>query len=124
MNKFEILYVEDEEVTSELISEVLLDYCDKLHLAYDGEQGLKIFQEEKVDLVISDIQMPKMDGITMCKEIQKLNSKIPIIFTTAFTTDDKIKKRLQEIKIFHTVSKPITLDELVEEIEKVIALEK
>jgi len=106
-----ILYVEDEdEIREELLEILSLDF-DNILTATNGEEGLELFKQHQADLVISDIQMPKMDGLTMCKNIQRINQDIPIILVTAFNEQNYIDEAT-DLRMPHFISKPISIDEL------------
>jgi two-component system cell cycle response regulator len=63
LSKISVLYVEDNENIRNIFSNILKRFINKLHIANNGEEGLKKFKELKPDLIITDIQMPKMNGI-------------------------------------------------------------
>ncbi|WP_367915072.1 response regulator transcription factor [Leadbetterella sp. DM7] len=87
-----ILIVEDDERVSELIKRGLEEQGYEITLAYDGLTGKKLASQYDYDLVITDIILPKMDGLDLCKEINRVKSGIPIIMLTALgTTDDKVE---------------------------------
>ena len=69
-----VLYVEDENDIREFTSKLLSSLLKKIYVAQDGQDGLNIFIENvnEIDLIISDINMPKLDGLSMCEEIKKL----------------------------------------------------
>ena len=79
-----ILYVEDEITVQEELSEFLKDYCDELYVASNGVEGLSLFKQHHPKIIVSDIKMPKMDGIELAQEIFKIDPECHIIFTTAF----------------------------------------
>jgi YesN/AraC family two-component response regulator len=94
--KISILYVEDDETIQMVFSNILKRFTKNLYLAQNGEEGLKKFREIQPDLIITDIQMPKMNGIEMIKNIRNENETIPIIITTAF---NDIKYAIEAIKL-------------------------
>ena len=81
--KITILYVEDENSIRDSLVPILKFFSKELYLGVDGEDGLEKFKEYKPDLVISDIKMPKMNGIDMVKAIKEIDKKQHILFTTA-----------------------------------------
>ncbi|MBX2953936.1 MAG: response regulator transcription factor [Leadbetterella sp.] len=86
-----ILIIEDDERVSELIKRGLEEQGYEITLAYDGLTGKKLALQYDFDLIITDIVLPKMDGLDVCKEISQTRS-IPIIMLTALgTTDDKVE---------------------------------
>ena len=81
--KIKILYVEDEQEIRENTKKPLSYLCDELFVAKDGVEGLELYKKHTPDIVISDIKMPNMNGIDMCKKIKELNNHQHILFTTA-----------------------------------------
>ncbi|MDD2791150.1 MAG: diguanylate cyclase [Sulfurimonas sp.] len=79
-----VLYVEDDKNTQEEIAFFLESFVSKLYLASDGEEGYQAYLDYMPDLIITDIQMPKMNGIEMVKKIRETDMQIPIIITTAY----------------------------------------
>lgn len=87
-----ILVVEDDQRVAELIHRGLTEQGFTTTLAYDGLSGLKLAQQNEYDLIITDIILPKIDGLDLCKEIRLIQPEMPIIILTALgTTDDKVE---------------------------------
>lgn len=87
-----ILIVEDDQRVAELIKRGLEEQGFEATLAYDGLSGKKLSSQDQFDLVITDIILPKMDGLDLCKYIRQTNPDLPIIMLTALgTTDDKVE---------------------------------
>ena len=78
-----LLYVEDDADTRNMTSMLLDMFFDNIILAVDGEDGLQKFKENSVDIIITDINMPNMDGLEMCKHIRDIDDDIPIIIISA-----------------------------------------
>lgn len=114
-----VLYVEDENDVREFTAKLLDSLLKKVYVAQDGLEGLKIFEENKndIDLIISDINMPKMDGLTMCEAIKKINTEIPLVITSAHN-DTNFLRRSIEIGVTTYAMKPIDLYQLVGSIIK------
>ena len=114
-----VLYVEDENDVREFTAKLLDSLLKKVYVAEDGLEGLKIFEENKndIDLIISDINMPKMDGLTMCEAIKKINTEIPLVITSAHN-DTNFLRRSIEIGVTTYAMKPIDLYQLVGSIIK------
>ena len=88
--KIKILLVEDERMLAEILSDTLGDRNFEVVLAYDGVQALEIAGKEHFNVIVTDIMMPNMDGLTACAKIREF-SDIPIIMLTAKTDDmDKL----------------------------------
>ncbi len=115
-----VLYVEDELSARDEIAYFLESKVKKLYLAENGQEGLKIFQEnlEVIDIVISDIQMPIMNGLEMSVAIKKINSEIPIVITSAFNDNEYLFKAI-ETGISHYIPKPVDLMQLVIKIAQI-----
>ena len=103
---FTILYVEDDMDTQELIENILQDYFKEVFVASDGEEGLALYQSENPDIVLSDIHMPKMDGLTMSASIKKINPEQLIALFTAFN-DPAYLDRAAKLGIDTYIMKPL-----------------
>ncbi|MDD2896347.1 MAG: diguanylate cyclase [Aliarcobacter sp.] len=114
-----VLYVEDETDVREFTSKLLASLLKNVYVAQDGLEGLKIFEEHKddIDLIVSDINMPKMDGLSMCEAIKKINNEVPLVITSAHN-DTNFLKRSIEIGVTTYAMKPIDLYQLIESIIK------
>lgn len=107
-----VLYVEDSEIVRESTCDILDHYFSEVDTAINGEEGLqkyKQFYEEHhrfYDIVITDINMPKMDGIEMIKLIRKMDPEVHIIVMSAHNESDYLLK-LINLGISNFVLKPI-----------------
>ncbi len=114
-----VLYVEDEKLIAEEVYFFLSKYIKNIHIAYNGEEGEKLYHKIKPDIIITDIQMPKQNGLKM---IEKINNKnIPVIVTTAFSDVEYFVEAL-ELNINKYVMKPIDLKKLLEDIQECITI--
>lgn len=87
-----ILIIEDDLRVAELIQRGLSEQDFVPTMAYDGLSGKKLIDQNNYDLVITDIILPKMDGLDLCKYIRETQPGMPIIMLTALgTTDDKVE---------------------------------
>lgn len=82
---FKILYVEDEPELRHAVESYLCKIFSHVDTAEDGKLGLKKFQEENYDIVISDIMMPHMNGLEMAREIKKINPDQELIIISAYS---------------------------------------
>ncbi len=112
-----VLYVEDDSHTREEISFFLKKLIGTLHIAENGKEGLELFQKYKFDMVITDIQMPIMNGLDMVKEIRKLDTNVPVAVTTAFSDTDFLIKAI-ECGVDKYILKPIDIMEMAAIIQK------
>lgn len=107
-----VLLVEDDKNLGFVIRDSLEFHGYKVTLCGDGEAGLSLFQQEKFDICILDIMMPKLDGFTMSQSIRKKDVLIPIIFLTAKSLkEDKLKGF--EVGGDDFITKPFSMEELM-----------
>lgn len=114
-----VLYVEDEKDVREFTSNLLSSLLKKVYTAQDGQEGLDLFKENQsnIDLIISDINMPKMNGLVMCEQIKIINKDIPLVITSAHNDTNFLKKAI-EVGVNTYAMKPIDLYQLIESIIK------
>ncbi len=87
-----ILIIEDDLRIAELMQRGLQEQDFIPTLAYDGLSGKKLALQNDYDLIITDIILPKMDGLDLCKQVREIKPEMPIIMLTALgTTDDKVE---------------------------------
>ncbi len=117
-----ILYVEDEPDTrSILVSVITRRYPGvQLHTAENGVTGLELFKEHPADIVITDINMPLMDGISMAREVKALKPETIVIALTAHC-DTKLLLNAIEIDIDHYVLKPLDYARFFSIVDKSLA---
>jgi len=110
-NNYTVLYAEDEAGVRENIAQSLRYKCENVIEAVDGEDAYNLYKEKHPDIIITDIQMPKMNGLELIEKIRKTDSEIPIVVLSAHTEKDKL---LQAIKFNLTdyIVKPITRSSL------------
>ena len=108
-----LLYVEDEPLIRENAVEYLSRYCKKVLEAKDGEEGYAVYKSHSPDLIISDIKMPKLNGLDMATQIRQEDKQTPIILATAHTQTEYLLKAV-ELQLIKYIVKPITADKLQE----------
>lgn len=113
---YTILVAEDEDLNYYFIQHVLSKYNYNILWAKDGEEAVEICKTHKVDLVLMDIKMPKMDGYIAAKIINDFYSEIPIIAQTAYALDTDIK-RFKDAFVDY-LTKPISEEILLDAINK------
>ena len=111
LQELNILYVEDEEGVRVPFSMMLKRFVKNLYVAENGEEGLEFFKKYPIDIIISDIKMPKMNGLEMAEKIREISHEIPIIFTTAFGDTAYLKEAL-EIGVDGYIIKPVNRNKL------------
>ena len=108
-----LLYVEDDNTTRNQIAKNLTVMVKKLYLASNGKEGLEVFKEYKPNVVITDILMPQLDGLSMSKKIRDINPLVPIIITTAFGEANFLLEAIN-MNIDRYLIKPIDMKKLNE----------
>ena len=112
-----ILLVEDEdELRHETVAFLQL-YCNRVIQAKNGGEALTLIEEQRPDLVISDIRMPVMDGLELAACLKERWPDMPLIFCTAFTETGYLLKAI-ELGVSAFVRKPVDTDELLSAIAK------
>jgi DNA-binding NtrC family response regulator len=112
----DILIVDDEEDFVEMLTMRLTDEGHRVRAAYDGDEGLAALEEAPCDVVILDIRMPRMDGITALKEIKRLYPVVEVILLTGHGAVDTAVEGLKS-GAFDYVQKPANFAELLEKLE-------
>ncbi len=107
-----ILYVEDEEDAFASSSLLLSRLCATLLTARNGQEGLAVFQAHTPDIVITDIEMPVMDGLTMIGEIRKLNWSGAIVLLTAFENVTYMRHAI-DANVDQYLTKPVERSRLI-----------
>ena len=108
-----ILVVEDDKITRRIIREILSRSGYEVFEAEDGAQGLEAFKANKPDLVLTDYQMPVMNGLRVLSEIRNLQPAVPVIMLTGFGDIALIIKSIQ-LGAFDFLEKPINTPQLKE----------
>ena len=107
-----VLLVEDDKDLNMLAKAYLKQAGYNVVAVYNGEAALKAFNEQKIDLILSDIMMPLCDGYRLASQIRETNAQIPIIFMSA--RDDKLSKQLgYKVGVDDYITKPFDFDELI-----------
>ena len=115
--QFNILYVEDDVLFTPKIKYILEKSFKSVLIASNGEEALELFKINKIDLIISDINMPKMDGLTFLKKLRELHNDIPFIFLTARQEANTIIDAIQ-FDISNYILKPIDLKNFLSIVDK------
>ena len=113
-----LLYVEDNEHARESMMNVLEEFFGDIVIACDGQEGLEGFKNNKIDLIITDINMPRLNGIEMIKEIRKTDTDIPILILSAYNESSFF---LDSIKfgVDGYILKPLVISQFMEILKKV-----
>ena len=121
LKNFTILYVEDEEMVRKGAVEYLTRVCKEVLEAKDGKEAIAIWSEHKPDIIITDINMPRLNGLDMAAYIRDKDKDVQIIVATAHS-DTEYLLRAVELQLVKYIIKPITKDKLVHALEMSVAL--
>jgi len=114
----QILYVEDEISIQKTMVQYLKKFFSLVTYASDGLEGLKCYQKEKYDIVITDLSMPKMSGLEMIEQIKNINEEQAIIITTAHSESEYMFGAIKS-GIDGYVIKPFDFQQLNKELFKI-----
>jgi two-component system cell cycle sensor histidine kinase/response regulator CckA len=108
-----ILLVEDEEAVRSFAARALVSRGYKVYEASSGIEALEVMEEAggKIDLVVSDVVMPELDGPSLLRELRKTRPELKIIFISGYA-EEAFKKNLPEGEAFHFLPKPFSLKQL------------
>ncbi len=106
-----VLIVEDEVELREFFAEYLQLFFTTVYQAECGRQALEFYHSKKPDIIITDINMPNIDGLSMIGQIRKKDKKTKIIITTAHSDQEKLLQAI-ELQLVKYLIKPIKNDEL------------
>ena len=124
---FQILIVEDDKELSQLFQKVLEKNGYQVKSAPDGAQALEVLDKEYIDLIISDIMMPVMDGLVATEIIRAMDrqdaKKIPIVAMSANAFSDDIERSRQAGMDSH-LTKPLTGEVVVKELKRLMHMKK
>lgn len=114
LKRLKVLYVEDDTHIRNELSALLSNFFGKVYTAGDGVEGLEIFLKNRddIDVIISDINMPKLTGIEMLKKIREIDAKLPVMFATAYSDNEFLSEAIK-LKVFDYIIKPIDIRNLL-----------
>jgi len=119
MNNLNILIVEDEiELRSSYVEYFKL-YFKKIYLASNGEDALLLFKNQSIDIIFTDINMPKLDGISFIKQIRSIDTNVHIIIISAYESTDYLIEAI-ELNLITYLIKPVKIIDFKNTIEKII----
>jgi CheY-like chemotaxis protein len=110
------LFVEDDQQSREIFGRLLSSRVGCVHQAANGQEGLEMFCRFNPDVVITDLEMPIMNGVEMIRHIRDLGHKTPIIITTGYVDDEHSTELANR-----TLIKPIIFSRLMDALKECIA---
>lgn len=120
-----LLLVEDDASLRYIMQSCLQDIIGgyEVTVAVNGKEGLKAWAEHRPDIIISDIDMPEMNGFDMVKRIRETDGETPILFASAMTSPNDVKKGY-EIGVNNYVKKPFVPDEIDAHIRGILKMKE
>jgi DNA-binding NtrC family response regulator len=118
-----ILVVDDEERMRHLLTIMLEMKGHRVEQAGDGQEALSMILNTPYEMVIADIKMPRMDGITLLKRIKEMSLPLPVVFITAFATVDSAVEAMREGAVDY-ITKPFEEERILLTVEKALSLSR
>lgn len=122
-NNIHILIVDDEDIVVSLVSDTLEDEGFEVTTTVDPLEALKIGNNKHIDILVTDIRMPNMNGIDMVKKIHETQPHIAVIFMTGYANLNSAKEAIKEGACDY-ILKPFELHEIRQAVQKAVALLK
>jgi len=119
--KLSAMVVEDEKVANELLSSTFKNFFSSVDSCFDGETALKLYMQNKPDIIFVDIVMPGMDGIELSRKIREINENQIIIVISASNDIEKISESI-EVGVNSFIQKPIDTKKIIELLTGVAAM--
>ena len=128
LKKYTILYVEDDDVIRTELSSILENFFESVKIASNGKEALRTYLENQddIDIIVSDINMPELNGIEMIKKIREIKDNVPAIFTTAHSDSEFLIEAIK-LRVKEYIVKPLDIKKLIfiiEDIAKSLELDK
>jgi len=119
LNNLKLLYIEDDMDMQRIYTDQLKAFIPILYHAKDGEEGYELYLHHKPHIILLDINMPKMDGLTLAKKIRSIDKHVKIIITTSYSEQEKLLQAI-ELYLIKYIIKPIEPNILKAAIHKAI----
>ncbi len=113
--EYSLLYVEDEALIRKMAVSFLRDFFYEIYEAEDGVEALRVYEAKKPDMIITDIKMPRMDGLAFCEKVRKRDRTTPVIILTAYSDTDYLLKAT-ELNLVKYLIKPVEEEALLDAI--------
>ena len=115
-----ILVVDDAKFTRNRISQPLVEAGFEVIQAKNGEEGLKLFEEQQPQCILTDLLMPVIDGLELIATLRKRGSDVPIIVVTA-DIQKTTREKCDELGINGFLTKPFQPEQILEQVEQAVS---
>ena len=114
LKRFTLLYVEDDDMIRDELSQLLTSFFSTVYVAKNGKEGLRTYLENQddINLILTDVNMPELNGIEMIRKIREFDRKIPVIFATAHSDNEFLAEAIK-LKVQEYIIKPIDVRNLL-----------
>ncbi|QKF72699.1 PAS sensor-containing response regulator [Aliarcobacter faecis] len=128
LKKYTLLYVEDDDVIRTELSSLLENFFKSVIVVPNGKEGLRTYltNQDNIDIILSDINMPELNGIDMVKKIREIKDDVPVVFATAHSDSDFLIEAIK-LRVKEYIVKPLDIKKLlifIEDIAKTLEFER
>lgn len=120
MGKKKILIIDDEVTLQKALTEALVQEGFEVFNAYNGEEGIKLFESRSPDLVLLDIIMPKIDGFGVFKKISQKNKKVPVMILSNLENNSEIQKMFKMGAVAYLIKSNFSLEGIVKKVKEIL----
>ncbi|MFY4805347.1 response regulator transcription factor [Aliarcobacter butzleri] len=113
---FSILFVEDDLEIQKNMSKILSLLCNKVYVTSNGNEAFEVFKKNNIHIIITDYEMPFLNGYELVVKIREISQNIPIIILSNYTDKDKLLKCIP-LKLTSYLEKPIIYEKLLETLQ-------
>ena len=115
-----LLYIEDDEFSRIATIELFEDFFKQIIVAKNGKEGLELYNANKIDVIITDLNMPIMGGDIMVEKIREIDKNIPILIFSAYN-EEKILNKLESFDIQGYLFKPMQFEQISNQLIKIFS---
>ena len=117
MEQPSILVVDDELLIRDLLYDFFLEQGWDISIAENGQKAIEILNQKKIDLVLTDLKMPEMDGLTLTEHVRDEYPEIPVVIMTGYPSVDSAVTALRQ-KVADYIIKPFNIHQLYKTVEQ------
>jgi DNA-binding response OmpR family regulator len=117
LKSLNVLYVEDDPIIAEQTVSLLKNYFHAVFHTYSAEEALQLFKLEHINIVITDIELPAMNGLQLCEEIRKIKHNIPIFITSMHNHKEMLMQAIK-LNLVDYLIKPVSVSTITNTLMK------